>query len=675
MAYENAGGSKKSTEKTPLLEQFGTDLTKLAKMGKLDPVIGRTKESRRCCQILARKKKNNPILIGDPGVGKTNIAYGIAQMISDKTCPLNLFDKRIISLEVGQLVAGTIYRGQFEERLLGIINEVKNAGNIILFIDEAHTIIGAGSGSGTLDTSNIMKPALSDGTLQAIAATTLDEYKKHFETDGALTRRFQSVLIEPTSVEDTIKILNEIKGGYETHHSVNYSTDAIEACVKLSDRYITDRVLPDKAIDLMDEAGATASLVTTAITSVKVQELEAELTKLAAEKDEVLIKQDYESASVIRDREIAVQKEIEEEQQRAREATKKKRKAVTSEMIEAIVTQMTGIPVQKLDSTDLTNLSHLDADINSEVIGQHESVKQIVKAIKRSRVGIKNPNKPLSFMLIGTTGVGKTLLCKTVAKKVFGSDENFIRIDMSEFSEKFTVSRLIGSPPGYVGHDEGGQLTEKIRRKPYVVVLLDEVEKAHPDVFDMLLQVLDDGHITDTLGRKVNFKNTIVFMTSNIGAKRLQTFGTGVGFSTTAKSASKRHDENEVLLKELNKFFKPEFLNRIDGILSFDPLEKENMVKIVDLELKKLKARMEEIGFSVEFDNKLKEYLVEKGFDPKMGARPLNRAIQNHIEDLITDEIIEGKIKQGASFKVILKKDAPAIKINKIPSSDTATVS
>lgn len=671
--FETAGG-KKSTEKTPMLEQFGTDLTRLASQGKLEPVIGRAKETRRCCQILARKKKNNPILIGDPGVGKTIIAHGIAQMIANKTCPINLFGKRVISIEMGRLVAGTVYRGQFEERMIDIIKEIKAAGNVIVFIDEAHTIIGAGSGSGTLDTSNIMKPALSDGTLQIIGATTLDEYKKHFETDGALTRRFQTVLVEPTTVDDTIQILNEIKGVYETHHSVQYTKEAVESCVKLSDRYITDKVLPDKAIDLLDEAGATANLVTVSDNSNKIQEFEEELKRLVEKKAEYLEVQNYEMATVIRNQQRDINAAIEAERERIHEAAKKKKKKVTPDMIEALVTQMTGIPIQKMNEKDLSALSGLGDEINAEVVGQEEAISKVTKAIKRARVGIKNPNKPISFMLIGTTGIGKTLLCKTVAKKLLGSEDAFVRIDMSEYMEKFNVSRLIGAPPGYVGYEEGGQLTEKIRRKPYLVVLLDEIEKAHPDVFDILLQILDDGHITDSLGRKINFKNVIIFMTSNIGAKKLQTYGTGVGFATASKQSHRKEEEHAVLIGELNKFFKPEFLNRIDDILQFNPLEKDKMMGILELELKKLKDRMKDLGYEVTFDKPVKEFLVEKGFDPKLGARPLNRAIQNHIEDLITDDIIDGKIVPGSSFKVTMKKEVPSIKINKIPSQDLATI-
>jgi ATP-dependent Clp protease ATP-binding subunit ClpC len=669
MSSTNYPGSERKHDKsTPVLDQFGKDLTKLAQQGKLDPVIGRSKETKRCCQILARRKKNNPILIGDPGVGKTNIAYGIAQHIANKTCPINLFNKRIISIEIGALVAGTIYRGQFEERLLKLVDEVKANGNIILFIDEIHTIVGTGSGSGSLDTSNILKPSLSDGSLQVIGASTLAEYREHFENDGALTRRFQTILIEPTTVDDTIKILDEIKEVYEKHHSVEYNQDAIESCVKLSDRYITDKVLPDKAIDLMDEAGASANQLT-AESSDTIKEFEKVLEDLAVKKKHVLELQDYESAAEIRDRQKEVKDSIEAEHKRIAQEAKINKKVITREMIETIVTQMTGIPVQKMNSSDLHSLSELEQNISSRVIGQDEPIRKVVKAIKRARVGISSPNKPISFMFIGTSGIGKTLFCKTLAKEMFGSEDALIRVDMSEYAEKFNVSKLNGAPPGYVGYEKGGDLTEKIRRKPYSVILLDEVEKAHKDMFDILLQVLDDGHMTDSLGRKINFKNTIIIMTSNIGAKELQNFGTGVGFATQARQDNEKAAKEAVLMKELNKFFKPEFINRLNGVLSFNSLKKENMDKILELRLAELQERLGEMGYEVTFDKSSKDYLIEKGFDEKMGARPLARAIEQEVEDVITDKIIEGVIQVGSTVKVTKSKtkDELCVHINKIP--------
>lgn len=672
-SYADDVPKKKSTDKTPMLDKFGKDLTKLASQNKLDPVIGRSKETKRCCQILSRKKKNNPILIGDPGVGKTNIAHGIASMIVSQACPINLYNKRVIAIEMSHLVAGTIYRGQFEERLNDLITEIKAAGNIIVFIDEIHSIVGAGNGSGSLDASNIIKPSLADGTLQIIGATTLNEFRENFENDGALTRRFQSVLVEPTTVEETIEILNRIKGEYEKHHNVNYSNDAVEACVKLSDRYIMERVLPDKAIDLMDEVGSASNTKKEVAESEKIKELQYNYNELENQKKEALKSenQNYEEAAELRNKQTDIKNQIAEENELLKTAAKNNKTPITKDMIADIVSQMTGIPVHQAEEKDLDNLSKLEEKIGSVVIGQSEAIKKIVKAIKRARVGIKRPNKPISFLLIGKTGVGKTLLAKKIAAEMFGTEDSMIRLDMSEYKESYSLSKLIGAAPGYIGYEKGGKLTEAVRRKPYSVILLDEVDKAHPDIFDPLLQVLDDGHLTDSLGRRVDFKNTIIFMTSNIGASSIQKFGTGIGFATAAKERSTKDVEDSILHKELNKFFKPEFLNRIDDILSFNPLDKENMAKILKLELSNLSLRLKDIGYIVTFDDSINDYLIEKGFDEKMGARPLTRAIQTYIEDIITDEIIDKRIVDGSSFTIQLEKDELTVKINKISSSKT----
>ena len=642
--------SKKS--KTPVLDNFGKDITALASLDKLDPVVGREKEIERVSQILSRRKKNNPLLIGEPGVGKSAIAEGLALRIVEKKVSRVLYGKRVISLDLASLVAGTKYRGQFEERMKAVMNELEKNEDIILFIDEIHTIVGAGGATGSLDASNMFKPALARGEIQCIGATTLDEYRQNIEKDGALERRFQKVLIEQTTEEETLEILQNIKSKYENHHNVNYTDDALVACVELTSRYVSDRFLPDKAIDALDEAGSRVHIKNMNVPQ-EVIELEEELDRVRIHKNNVVKKQKYEEAAKLRDDEKRVERNLITAQEKWEEESKLNRVEVTESHIADVVAMMTGIPVQKIFSTEKNKLSNLTNTIGENLIGQQEAVEKVVKSIQRNRAGLKAPDKPIgSFIFLGQTGVGKTQLAKILAREMFDSEENLIRIDMSEYMEKFAISRLIGAPPGYVGYEEGGQLSEKVRRKPYSVILLDEVEKAHPDVFNMLLQVLDDGFLTDSLGRKINFQNTIIIMTSNIGARQIKDFGTGVGFSTSAQKAQSHDLEKGVIENALKKTFAPEFLNRIDDIVIFNALEKEDIMKIVDIELEKLSKRITKLGYTLKLSKKAKGFLGDKGFDKKYGARPLSRAIQRYLEDLIAEEIVSNRIKEGDALKI-----------------------
>jgi len=642
--------SKKS--KTPVLDNFGKDITALASLDKLDPVVGREKEIERVSQILSRRKKNNPLLIGEPGVGKSAIAEGLALRIVEKKVSRVLYGKRVISLDLASLVAGTKYRGQFEERMKAVMNELEKNEDIILFIDEIHTIVGAGGATGSLDASNMFKPALARGEIQCIGATTLDEYRQNIEKDGALERRFQKVLIEQTTEEETVEILQNIKSKYENHHNVTYTDDALVACVELTSRYVSDRFLPDKAIDALDEAGSRVHIKNMNVPQ-EVIELEEELDRVRIHKNNVVKKQKYEEAAKLRDDEKRVERNLITAQEKWEEESKLNRVEVTESHIADVVAMMTGIPVQKIFSTEKNKLSNLTNTIGENLIGQQEAVEKVVKSIQRNRAGLKAPDKPIgSFIFLGQTGVGKTQLAKILAREMFDSEENLIRIDMSEYMEKFAISRLIGAPPGYVGYEEGGQLSEKVRRKPYSVILLDEVEKAHPDVFNMLLQVLDDGFLTDSLGRKINFQNTIIIMTSNIGARQIKDFGTGVGFSTSAQKAQSHDLEKGVIENALKKTFAPEFLNRIDDIVIFNALEKEDIMKIVDIELEKLSKRITKLGYTLKLSKKAKGFLGDKGFDKKYGARPLSRAIQRYLEDLIAEEIVSNRIKEGDALKI-----------------------
>ncbi|RIV45040.1 MULTISPECIES: ATP-dependent Clp protease ATP-binding subunit [Flagellimonas] len=662
-------GSKKS--KTPVLDNFGRDLTRLAEENKLDPVVGREKEIERVSQILSRRKKNNPLLIGEPGVGKSAIAEGLALRIINKKVSRILYNKRVVTLDLASLVAGTKYRGQFEERMKAVMNELEKNDDIILFIDEIHTIVGAGGATGSLDASNMFKPALARGEIQCIGATTLDEYRQYIEKDGALERRFQKVMVEPTSVEETIEILMNIKGKYEDHHNVNYTDEAIMACVKLTNRYMTDRFLPDKAIDALDEAGSRVHIVNMDVPK-QILELESQLEDVRELKNSVVKKQKYEEAAKLRDDEKRLEKDLATAQERWEEESKLHRETVTEDNVADVVSMMSGIPVNRIAQTESNKLAKLPDLIKGFVIGQDEAVAKVAKAIQRNRAGLKDPNKPIgSFIFLGQTGVGKTQLAKILAKELFDSEDALIRIDMSEYMEKFAISRLVGAPPGYVGYEEGGQLTEKVRRKPYSVVLLDEVEKAHPDVFNMLLQVLDDGFLTDSLGRKIDFRNTIIIMTSNIGARQLKDFGQGVGFGTAAKQAQADTHQKSVIESALKKAFAPEFLNRIDDVVVFNPLEREDIHKIIDIELNKLYGRIKEIGYDLRLSDKAKDYIAEKGFDKQYGARPLKRAIQKYIEDTLAEEIVNSKLEEGDSIFMDLdeKKDELTIKIKKAEKS------
>jgi ATP-dependent Clp protease ATP-binding subunit ClpC len=662
------GSKTNKKSKTPVLDNFGRDLTVLAEEGKLDPVVGRDKEIQRVSQILSRRKKNNPLLIGEPGVGKSAIAEGLALRIVKRKVSRTLFNKRVVTLDLASLVAGTKYRGQFEERMKAVMNELEKNDDIILFIDEIHTIVGAGGATGSLDASNMFKPALARGEIQCIGATTLDEYRQYIEKDGALERRFQKVIVEPTSVEETIEILNNIKSKYEEHHNVDYTDEAIEACVKLTNRYMTERFLPDKAIDALDEAGSRVHITNIDVPD-QIIELEKRLEEVKNTKNSVVKKQKYEEAAKLRDDEKRLEKELSLAQEKWEEDTKMHRELVTEDNVADVISMMTGIPVNKIAQTELNKLAQLPDLIKGKVIGQDEAVKKVVKAIQRNRAGLKDPNKPIgSFIFLGQTGVGKTQLAKILAKELFDSDDALVRIDMSEYMEKFAISRLIGAPPGYVGYEEGGQLTEKIRRKPYAVVLLDEIEKAHPDVFNMLLQVLDDGYLTDSLGRKIDFRNTIIIMTSNIGARKLKDFGQGVGFGTSAKEAQAGDYAKGVIENALKKAFAPEFLNRIDDVVVFNALEKEDINEIIEIELVKLVDRIKEIGYKLKLTAKAKDFIADKGFDKQYGARPLNRAIQKYVEDALAEEIINSKIQEGDEIIMDYDGKAEELKI-KIKSS------
>ena len=650
----NEKAKKKSDGGTPVLDNFSKDLNQLAQEGKLDPVIGRKKEILRIAQILSRRKKNNPIIIGEPGAGKTAIVEGLAMMIHNGECPKNLMDKRIVSLDMNSLVAGTKYRGQFEERMKVIIEEIQSTPKIILFIDEIHTIVGAGNSSGSLDASNIFKPALSRGELQCIGATTLDEYRTNFEKDGALERRFQKVVVDPSSKEDTFEILKQSKEKYEDHHKVTYDDQTLWTFVELADRYITDREFPDKAFDILDEVGARMQI------DIKlpevIEDLKEEASKIKLEKINVIKRQDYEQAAELRDRERSILTKLEEEKKRFEDHLRSSKRSIPEELVYEVVSNMTKIPISNINLDERNNLINLDGNLNSKVIGQEEAVKKITKAIRRNRMGIKDPNKPIgSFIFLGSTGVGKTYLAKQLAKEIFGAEDNMIRVDMSEYQEKHTISRLIGSPPGYVGHDEGGQLTEQVKNKPYSVVLFDEIEKAHKDIFSTLLQLLDDGHITDSLGRKINFKNCLIIMTSNIGVKRLQEFGAGVGFKTGKSEAVREEEKREILKKELSKFFAPEFLNRIDDVVIFNSLEKKHIDVITKLEIDRLLNRVLDKHYNFTYNQDLIDYISKVGFDETFGARPIKRAIQDKIEDLISEKILMMEIEENKDY--VLKVD------------------
>jgi len=670
-SYSAPKKSSDSKSKTPVLDNFGRDLTKMAEEGKLDSVVGREKEIERVSQILSRRKKNNPILIGEPGVGKSAIAEGLALRIVQRKVSRILFGKRIVSLDLASLVAGTKYRGQFEERMKAVMQEIEKNPDVILFIDEIHTIIGAGGASGSLDASNMLKPALARGELQAIGATTLDEYRQHIEKDGALERRFQKVIIEPTNTEETIQILDNIKERYEDHHSVTYSKEAIKACVTLTERYITDRHLPDKAIDALDEVGSRVHLKNINVPK-SILDVEKKIEDLKVEKNEVIKSQQYEKAAELRDTERKLIEELDLAKKKWEEESKANRVTVTEEHVAEVVSMMCGVPVTRISESETGRLANMAEELKSRVIGQDEAVDKVVKAIQRNRAGLKDPNKPIgSFFFLGPTGVGKTQLAKVLAQYLFDSQDSLIRIDMSEYMEKFSISRLVGAPPGYVGYEEGGQLTEKIRRKPYSIVLLDEIEKAHPDVFNLLLQALDDGHMTDGLGRKIDFKNTILIMTSNIGARQLADFGTGVGFGTKSQEDQKTENSKAVVLAALRKAFAPEFLNRVDDMIMFNSLTRENIHVIIDLELEKLYGRINDLGYEISMTEAAKDYIVEKGYDEKFGARPLKRAIQKLIEDPLAEEIVNSHLQEGDTIKIDKKKDATELIIDIIKGKKT----
>ena len=662
--YKKQSKTKSKSNTTPILDNFSVDITKMAMDGRIDPVIGRDKTIQRVAQILARKKKNNPVIIGEPGVGKTTIVEGLALKIVNGEAPRTLLDKRIVSLDLASLVAGTKYRGQFEERIKGVVDELSSVDNVILFIDEVHTMVGAGNASGSMDAANVLKPALSNGELQLIGATTLDEYRENIEKDGALARRFQQVIIEPPSVEDTIKILEKIKFSYESYHKVTYPTETIEKCVKLADRYITDREFPDKAIDIMDEVGSRSQV------NIKppqnISDLESKIVDIKEDKNNVVKSQKYEEAARLRDEERIINEKLESEKSKWMVNLNKKRKVITPEDVNEVVSIMTGIPLNRLSGDQGRRLMKMEKDLHGSVIGQDEALLKIAQSLRRNRVGIRNPKKPIgSFMFLGPTGVGKTHLAKKLAEYMFGDEDSLIRMDMSEFQEKHSISRLIGSPPGYVGHEEGGQLTEKVRRKPYSIILFDEIEKANKEIYNVLLQLLDDGQLTDSLGRKVNFKNCMVIMTSNIGVKKLQSFGTGVGFGTKSKLEKEDTAKEDVLKDELKKHFAPEFLNRLDDVVIFKSLTKEEIGKIVDLEIINLKKRVEEIGYGLQINKTVRDYLIETGYDEEYGARPLNRSIQKYVEDPVSEEILKGRVKEGQTIKVsyVKAKEKIVIKV------------
>jgi ATP-dependent Clp protease ATP-binding subunit ClpC len=654
---ENEKGKKKpdSSGGTPVLDNFSRDLIKMAEEGKLDPVIGREKEILRIAQVLSRRKKNNPIIIGEPGAGKTAIVEGLAMMIFNGECPKNLSDKRIVSLDMNSVVAGTKYRGQFEERMKIIIEELQANPNIVVFIDEIHTMVGAGNSSGSLDASNIFKPALSRGEIQCVGATTLDEYRKHFEKDGALERRFQKVIVDPSTKEETFEILKQSKSKYEEHHKVNYDDESLRVCVELADRYITDREFPDKAFDILDEVGARMQI------DIKlpevIEKLKLEAQSIKKEKLDVIKRQNYEQAAELRDKERTIISNLEKEKRKFEDYLKTSKRIVSEELIYEVVSNMTKIPVSKLNLDEKNTLVNLESSLNFTVIGQEEAVMKISKSIRRNRVGIKDPNRPIgSFIFLGSTGVGKTFLAKQLAKEIFGNENNLIRVDMSEYQEKHTISRLIGSPPGYVGHDEGGQLTEQVKNKPYSVILFDEIEKANKDIFSTLLQMLDDGHLTDGLGRKINFKNCLIIMTSNIGVKKLHDFGTGVGFKTNSDVVKEEH-KRDVLKKELGKFFAPEFLNRIDDVIIFNSLKKEDIDKIVKLELDILLKRLLKMKYKFSYKLEVIDLISKVGFDELFGARPLKRAIQDKIEDLISEKILLNEVVENKDYMLLVKDD------------------
>jgi ATP-dependent Clp protease ATP-binding subunit ClpC len=655
-----AGAAKQGSaakSKTPVLDNFGRDITKMAEAGSLDPIVGRENEIERVSQILSRRKKNNPILIGEPGVGKTAIVEGLALRIVERKVSRVLFDKRVISLDLAALVAGTKYRGQFEERMKAIMNELEKNRDVILFIDEIHTIVGAGGASGSLDASNIFKPALARGELQCIGASTLDEYRMYIEKDGALDRRFQKVIVEPPSVEETIQILTNIKSKYEDYHNVIYDNEAINACVKLSDRYMTDRLLPDKAIDVLDEVGARVHLKNINVPH-EIVELEKQIDEIKNEKNKVVKSQRFEEAASLRDKEKRLGEELEKAKNEWEEESKNKRYPINEEHIAEVVSMMTGIPVKRMVQAETEKLRKMGDDMKEMVIGQNEAIGKVVKAIQRNRVGLKDPKKPIgSFIFLGPTGVGKTELARSLAKYMFDSEDSLIRVDMSEYMEKFTVSRLIGAPPGYVGYEEGGQLTEKVRRKPYCVILLDEIEKAHPDIYNILLQVLDDGQLTDGAGRKINFKNTLIIMTSNIGVRQLKEFGDGVGFATAARMQNQEENNKAVIEKALKKTFSPEFLNRIDDVVIFNSLSKENIFSIIDILMNGVMKRLVSLGFNLELSNEAKDFIAEKGYDVQYGARPLHRAIQKYLEDPLAEEILNMNVKNGDTLIASLDKE------------------
>ena len=666
---QNQGGStqqtrttqqKKTANDTPILDNFGTDLTRAAEEGKLDPVVGREKEIERVAQILSRRKKNNPVLIGEPGVGKSAIVEGLALRIVEKKVSRILFNKRVVTLDMASVVAGTKYRGQFEERIRSIIKELQKNPDVILFIDEIHTLVGAGSAAGSMDAANMLKPALARGEIQCIGATTLDEYRKSIEKDGALERRFQKIIVEPTTPEETLQILHNIKDRYEDHHNVTYTDAALEACVKLADRYITDRFFPDKAIDALDEAGSRVHLINIAAPK-EIEEQEKLIDEMKNRKNEAVRLQNFELAASYRDKEKELSAQLDRMKEEWEKSLKENRETVDDEQIANVVSMMSGVPVQKMAQAEGIRLMGMKDDLMSKVIGQDKAIETLVKAIRRSRIGLKDPNRPIgTFMFLGPTGVGKTHLAKELAKFMFGSADALIRVDMSEYMEKFTVSRLVGAPPGYVGYEEGGLLTEKVRRKPYSIVLLDEIEKAHSDVFNILLQVLDEGHLTDTNGRTVDFKNTIVIMTSNVGTRQLKDFGKGIGF-TSGQTENMKDYSRGIITKALNKQFAPEFLNRLDEIINFDQLEMDSLVKIVDIELEGLYKRVEAIGYKLVMDDEARKFIANKGYDIQYGARPLKRAIQTHVEDALAEVILGGDIQEGDTIRGAYDKEKDAI--------------
>lgn len=662
-----SGGSERpkrqTKSKTPVLDNFGRDLTKAAEDGKLDPIVGREKEIERVAQVLSRRKKNNPVLIGEPGVGKTAIAEGLALRIVQRKVSRVLFNKRVVTLDIASLVAGTKYRGQFEERMKAVMAELEKSPDVILFIDELHTIVGAGGASGSLDASNIFKPALARGEIQCIGATTLDEYRQYIEKDGALERRFQKVMVEPTSADETIIILNNIKAKYEDHHNVIYTPEAIDACVKLSERYVSDRYFPDKAIDVLDEAGSRVHITNIHVPQ-NILDLEARIEEIKELKNKVVKSQKYEEAAQLRDQEKRLGEELEQAKALWEEETRNQRYTVTEEDVAAVVSMMTGVPVTKVAAAEVERLKVMGEDLKKAIIGQDDAIDKLVKAIKRSRLGLKDPEKPIgSFIFLGQTGVGKTELAKALARYMFDSDEALVRLDMSEYMEKFTVSRLVGAPPGYVGYEEGGQLTERVRRRPYCVVLLDEIEKAHPDIFNIMLQVLDDGILTDGLGRRVDFKNTVIIMTSNVGVRELKSFGTGVGFSTTSREKQTDDLMRSTIEGAMRKVFRPEFLNRIDEVIIFNELEKEHIMRIIELQLRSVFKRVEEKGFVVEITDEAKAFIADKGFDKQFGARPLQRALQKYLEDPIADAILERDATAGDVLLVDFDKTTEKVTV------------